>query len=526
MLAVHRIRGIVTKFSAIAVAFAVAVGTIAAHAADAQKPSAELTTVQGEDGQTFFALSVMPSTLGLQQAQPHDVVIIFDTSASQVGAYRATALSALEACLAKLGVDDRVQLLAADLEARPLTKTFVKPGSAELKAAVEALQQESPLGSTDMEGVLRAAAGRFAKDRPEGRVMLYIGDGVSAANLLGTETFRTLVGQLTQARIAMSSYAIGPQTDGRLLAALANQTGGNLYVAEPMVAANEAQKITDSRAAEENTRRGASVGTSMADWAHATVLWPTNVAWPVELGQVYPKTINPLRSDRDTVAVGVASAPLEKPVAIKAQFIANGKPLEMQWTALPRAGKDSHAYLPQVVQLAKADDGLTLPSVGTAGLAETGRLAEAGVDGLTDLAERAVATGDIHAAQVASQAVMARDPGNIKAKTVQRLVEKQRTAASPVAQVTAAPAAPPSPPQPVATPVLPPQAPVAQPTPAAAPNGDLNLVRPRAQAESRVACSCHGAACHGLVDRSIRSRGGVARRSAATTPRVWPNVAP
>ncbi len=485
MLAVHRIRGIILKISAMAAVFTVAVSFVSAHAAESLKPSAELSTVSGEDGQTFFALSVMPSNAAAEKSLPHDVVIIFDTSASQIGAYRSTALSALEACLAKLNANDRVQLLAADLEARPLTKTFVQPGSAELKAAVASLRNESPLGSTDMEGVLHAAAGRFAKDRAEGRVLLYIGDGVSTANLLGTESFRSLVGQLTQARISMSSYAIGPQTDGRLLAALANQTGGNLYVAEPMVAASEAQKITNERALEENSRRGATVGASMADWVRATVLWPANVSWPAELGQVYPKTLNPLRSDRDTVAVGVAAAPIQKPVTIKAQFVANGKPVELQWAATPKAGNDTHAYLPQVVQMAMADGGLTLPSVGTAGLAETGRLAEASVDSLTDLAERAAATGDVRAAQVASQAVLTRDPGNIKAKTVQRLIEKQRTTATPVAQATAAPAPAaelPVPPQAAVAPAVPPQAPVAQPGPAAAPSPDLNLVRPVAPA--------------------------------------------
>ena len=39
-----------------------------------------------------------------------------------------------------------------------MTKKFVAAGSADLKAAVEALRKESPLGSTDMENVLRTAA--------------------------------------------------------------------------------------------------------------------------------------------------------------------------------------------------------------------------------------------------------------------------------------------------------------------------------------------------------------------------------
>ena len=87
------------------------------------------------------------------------------------------------------------------------------------------------------------------------------------------------------------------------------------------------------------------------------------------------------------------------------------------------------------------DDGITLPTLGTAGLAETGRLLEASVDNLTDLAERAVATGDVEGAKVAAKAALARDPGNIKAKTVELVIEKKRTQAQQVVQATAPPAA-------------------------------------------------------------------------------------
>ena len=90
----------------------------------------------------------------------------------------------------------------------------------------------------------------------------------------------------------------------------------------------------------------------------------------------------------------------------------NGRPT-------PENKGESYAFLPQVVEMAQHDGGITLPTLGSKGLAETGRLLEAGIDGLTDLAERAVATGDVEGAKVAAKAVLARDPGNIKAKTVE-----------------------------------------------------------------------------------------------------------
>ena len=126
-------------------------------------------------------------------------------------------------------------------------------------------------------------------------MLFYIGDGMSSANLIGTDAFRTLVGDLTKSHAPVTSYAIGPKIDARLLAALANQTGGNLYIAESMTKANEAEKVSANRGQLKRiSRRGASSVPTMADWAHAAVYWPTSITWPTELGQVYPKGLTPL----------------------------------------------------------------------------------------------------------------------------------------------------------------------------------------------------------------------------------------
>ncbi len=108
----------------------------------------ELFTYKADDGKTYYAYSVTPAA-DVAAERPSDVVILFDTSASQTGAYRETALSALEAALAKLGPEDRVSLVAADLEGRPISDKLLKARSPEVKAAVEKLRGELPLGSTD-----------------------------------------------------------------------------------------------------------------------------------------------------------------------------------------------------------------------------------------------------------------------------------------------------------------------------------------------------------------------------------------
>src|SRR6478752_174814 len=160
-----------------ALSLALSVTSVASSfAAEANKPSAELGTYSREGGKTYYAISLTPPSVATPQDQPRDVVIVFNTAASQTGPYRETALAAVEACVAKLHPQDRVQLLAADLEARPITDKFVAANSAEMRTAIEKLHRESPLGATDIDNVLRAAAARFDKERPEGRVLLYIGD--------------------------------------------------------------------------------------------------------------------------------------------------------------------------------------------------------------------------------------------------------------------------------------------------------------------------------------------------------------
>src|SRR5690606_18846464 len=123
--------------------------------------------------------------------------------------------------------------------ATPMTQTFVAPDSPELKAALAKLKKRTPLGSTDMAAGLSAVVSSYADPSPASRAAVYIGDGMSKANLLDVESFEKLIVSLTTERIPVSSYAVGLGVDSQLLAALANQTGGNLAVARALVQANE-----------------------------------------------------------------------------------------------------------------------------------------------------------------------------------------------------------------------------------------------------------------------------------------------
>ncbi|MCH8839278.1 MAG: VWA domain-containing protein [Planctomycetes bacterium] len=124
------------------------------------------------DGQTYYALSLMPE-ITINEADACSVVVLVDTSASQQGVYRETALAALETLLNGLRPSDQVELWAVDLDAKPMTTDWVRPGSEPLRAAVDRLREVVPLGSTDLAGALRAAVNATGKVR-------YVGGAVTA----------------------------------------------------------------------------------------------------------------------------------------------------------------------------------------------------------------------------------------------------------------------------------------------------------------------------------------------------------
>ena len=153
------------------------------------------------------------------------MVILVSTAASQTGDYRAKSLATLQSVLAKLEPNDRVKLVAFDLNAAALTQGFVAPDSAEMAAALKALNQRTPLGSCDLEKALDTAAKSFAGDSKSARAVVYIGDGSSRANVLSTDQLDRVVNDLVAQRVPVIAFGVGPQIQEQMLGVLASRTG-------------------------------------------------------------------------------------------------------------------------------------------------------------------------------------------------------------------------------------------------------------------------------------------------------------
>ncbi|HTQ37393.1 MAG TPA: hypothetical protein VMJ32_00080, partial [Pirellulales bacterium] len=373
------------------------------------------------DGTSYFALSLMPQVT-LPAANSSEVVVLFDTSARQVGPYREKGLEMLRGLLATLSDNDRVKLMAVDLHAVEMTKSFVSPRGPEMQAALKQLEQRVPLGATDLEAALKGVQASYAADAPaakgaESCAALYIGDGQSNANLIG-EDVNHVVDQLVQDHVSINSFVVGPGDNSAVLAALANQTGGIVTLDSDKIAGRE-------------------VGAQFAQAVHEPVIWPTDRKLPQSLAEVYPTNTPPLRTDRDTILLGAGQADGTFAVEIKGECA--GKPVELKWDVQATKPSDDNAYLAQWVDFAKNDGGRRLPTLGSEGLAAARRVSDMGAHTFAQLGRQAAAEGDVKQAQRFVDEALKRDPLNSNALVLKQSIDSGALHADAVAQSGGAP---------------------------------------------------------------------------------------
>jgi len=311
----------------------------AAPPAKTPADAARLATYQKPSGESYFALSVQ-ANLPDTSSQGRDVVVLFDTSASQTAGFREDGLDALEELLKGLGEKDRVRIVAVDLNAVPMQDKFAPAGGEAVATAVAKLDARVPLGSTDMIAGLRAAEASFEDSSANARAVIYIGDGVSRARVLGGPQLESLSRDLVAKRISVSSFAVGPQVNLPLLAAIANQTGG-LLVSAPQDASTAQPTVSPQQ-----------VGAHLAAAVRETVAWPTATQLPEALKDALPTTIPPLRSDRDTVLVGKLAEGDVGSLKVTAEV--SGKPVAMQWPLKAEKSNEEFTFLPRLVELMDA----------------------------------------------------------------------------------------------------------------------------------------------------------------------------
>ena len=353
------------------------VALIAFQAVVVAQPQTRLTTFDNA-GKTHFALSVKAQVS--EGSQASDVVIYVDTSASQNGVFKQDSIATVKQLLRNLSSEDRVKIMAVDIDPVALTEDFVSVTAADVDTAMEALGDRIPLGTTDIEAMLLQASNQFANDSGRNKNVIYIGDGISSSNLMETPVFKTVVNQLVKNQVSVSSFAIGPERNVAIMAALANHTGGNVRVA------SDSENIVVETAA------------ALAQTVHGSVFWPTNVERDAAVIEMYPISFPPLRSDRDSVVMGTVSDATNLTFNLTGDVHSKSQSMVLQVAG--EASSDDFAFLPAMIREARDDKGLRLPTVGSAGLREFASVRAQKSLQLSNLTEQALNSGDQAAAEL------------------------------------------------------------------------------------------------------------------------------
>ena len=394
----------------------------AAFAADAERPAAATpSTVRISFVESFRRdeASVTVSAVGMRwsppagQTPPARVLVLVDTSASQMGDFRRSGRDALAGMLQTARPADHYLTAAADLTCVPLGEGFVPVGDASMQQSLAALDARTPLGSTDLIEVLDRATELFgdnqATDPGAGRSIVYIGDGPGLGGI-DPGDFQRILEALRGKHIAFSAIGIGPQVNWPCLAALASATGGMLLVPDDVVVSAK------------------DAGGRMAQLAVAATAWPEQVALSSTASDAAPRMLParmpPLRGDRDSVIL--VGGPLES-VSIemlldtgKAALTAPPVVLEVP----PTPPQEEHAYLEELARNALNTAGAFLPLLGREGLDLARRAIRGEAATLAELSRQAEAAGAHDAAQRLAQASLRRDPDNTAAAVIRAVAQR------------------------------------------------------------------------------------------------------
>lgn len=365
--------------------------------------TARLATYVHEGGESYFALALAPE-IDLPTPTPAAIVVLFDTSASQTGIYRDEALETLKTLLDQLEDADRIQLVAIDLDPVAMGESLVAPRGEAANASIKQLESRVPLGATDLVAGLEFARGILVKSRLR-RQVIYIGDGMSRSRILDEKSMTKLQQSLVADRISVSSYCTGPQRDAELLAILANATGGLLFV-------------------DMEERSAQQTGAALARGTRGDVIWPTDYKQPESVRELLPARFPPLRFDRDSIVIGVLGERI--PLHLELQAELAGKPVDLKWDVEPEPGNDDFNFLRELVTKARKNDGVMLPTAGSAALREAGRIISMSAESLLDLAKRSLAGDDLESAARLVEEILKRDPGHLQASDMRKSIEKKR----------------------------------------------------------------------------------------------------
>lgn len=361
---------------------------VSAGPASAADGGAQTLTFQSPQGDTYFAVGV-PSVAETPGAKNH--LLLIDTSASQIGDYRTLSHDVAKLFVASLPADHTVCLVAIDVQSVPMTEGFVPVRGDAIDAAFAKLARRAPLGATNLDTALRNALTQI--ETTTNVAVAYVGDGMSAAQLLSTKAFTELTAQLRHHETPVNSVAVGPQTDLNLLGVLAAQTGG-------VVILENESSTAEAMAAE--LVAAVSTGVTYAD---SLTLTNTDAKLAVSSGL-------PLRSDRLTFVLGRGELSGDEAVVVTSAAKKQQFAITQPENAVP------YPFLASAWDSVGQTEGLTGAIPGAELVVLRSTQFDATIDGMVETGKLALSLQQYDKAREIAESIQNLDPTNLQSASL------------------------------------------------------------------------------------------------------------
>ncbi|MFK7985943.1 MAG: VIT domain-containing protein [Sandaracinaceae bacterium] len=257
-----------------------------------------------------------------------DVVVVSDLSAATDRGGLELGRAVVEALGNSLSPEDRVAVVGADLELRPVpgaTSTLGPATPDRITALLDGIARMRPSGASDLGASLVAAAGLLEPGRPG--VLVYVGDGhVSVGERTGADLAERLARLPEPARL----YAVGAGADADLGALRDVTRGGGLSIA-----VEEHRQGTDAALAIlAHARRPVAHRVTLDTGDHVEAVFPRG---PVDLVVGDLLTIGGrLTGDPPSevrVRAVIAGQPVETTLSLETEEAPDGTDLRLRWAS-------------------------------------------------------------------------------------------------------------------------------------------------------------------------------------------------
>ncbi len=286
----------------------------------------------------LVAFAVRPKLPRPKESRLRDQVIVVDTGRSMYGEKAVRARKLAKLIVADMDRRDRVTVLACDTSCRPLRAGFIAPGPAGAEDVGAFLSDATMDGASDLVRAVRDASKVSGHDGARDLRITVLSAGVASAGYRTPDRVASAVGDAVGERTQVTTIAMAPDADTRVLEELARGGGGALV---PYDAGRTLGDVAQDAL-------NASYGATLRD---------VEVTLPDGVYDAAPKVAAPMRMGAEAIFVGRMHTSESKGfVTVKGRM--DGEPFEAKYPVELRAASgERNAFVQRLFAAARVRDG-------------------------------------------------------------------------------------------------------------------------------------------------------------------------